>query len=620
MIKLLLLKSVLVAVSIFTLTYASVQTKNLGHLNLQPGATVKFYSTSLTGREDYYSRPNYFKNKEFLSDGELIGQQIVTSFEIFHVAYGTQFLFDFTTEPTWKNFVFEFRGYLKAPQDGNFWLSQYMESAYTCNGDYGAQFQGSYYIIKEAIYLNDTSDGFVCTYDSDLKNHKEFTFDEYCPPEPFYMQYNSDSFNMSFISNQYYPIVFYTYISGEALSSWGLSLSYETSEVDYPFSYQLENYLYYDPNEDSERDDANLNAQFPDSCPQFHDVTFTTTQFIEPSAIYFDCPPRPTSSFGLPSEASSIILTSSGESSSSFPSSSSSSSIYVQSSSSELSNSFSYSSYRSSRSSSYFPSSSNESSISSTSSSLKSSSNSIYSSIESEVESVSSSSPNTKTSFVSESVTSSFSDTGLKSSLSSTAGKPIYTANSTVSHSEHTIPTSESTAMASSSSFTSETADGNGILSTATITESEIDTLTTTTCPETEQPPNTGKTNPSLTSCEETVLPSQESLSNEVTKTAVGPGGVIVTYTECAGSTALQENSFGASGENSKLSTDTVDNAAPAHSTDMVTVDESALVFGEPALYSSRSTAVAVQALPDEGRFLTYEPLLLGLSILITFL
>lgn len=129
--KIPLLKIVSIFAFISSVTFASVQTKNLGQLNLLPGATVKLYSTSLTGREDYYNRPNYFKNKEFLTDGELIGQQIVTSFNIFYIAYSfVQYIFGFNIDPTWKNFVFEFRGYLKPPQDGNFFLSHEMEKPY----------------------------------------------------------------------------------------------------------------------------------------------------------------------------------------------------------------------------------------------------------------------------------------------------------------------------------------------------------------------------------------------------------------------------------------------------------------------------------------------------------
>ena len=636
MIKLLLLKLVWVIVFIFALSSASVQTENLRQLNLQPGFAIRLYTSSLRGPDDYHRRPQYFRERDFLEDSQLIAQNVLDmDINAGWSAYGNNLLFDFSVDPTITDFVVEMRGYIKAPLTGNISISTDIQSGFSCNGEGARTYQAGYWIIKDSISLNETSDGFICSYNSSDVNYKALIFEENCTD--YDSCYNGDpTFNTvtTVTEGQYYPVVFYTYISANNLVTvW-------TLQFDGYFQGYFQDFAYYDPNDDFEADDARLNSGFPDACPHFHEEVFTATSFVTMSRTDdYDCP-TPTSSSILPPSSSSSILPPSSSSilppfsSSTLPSSKHSA---IQPSSSGSSNSVSPSSSEpdsvvtpgsitpssGSKISSAEPSSST-SSITGTSSMSKFQSSrsgtSKPSDLESESESVSSSSRNLKTSSNSESVTSSSSDSGLKFSLSSTVGTPMYTANSTVSHSEYNIPTSESTAMASSSSFSSETADGNATLSTATITESEIDTLTTTTCPETEQPQNTGEINPSLTSCEETFFASQESLSNEVTRITVGPEGVTATYTECAGCSALQENSFGVSGENSKLSTDTVDNAAPAHSTDMVTVNESALVFGEPALYSSHSTAVAVQALPGEGQFLTYEPLLLGLSILITFL
>ena len=618
MVKLLMSQISLVVVSIFTLCYASLETENLGHLNLQPGFAARLYNSSLTDDDmfnDYEERIEYLQNQIFQSDGQLLSQRVITSLDTQRVQYKNNHLFGFYYDPTVREMIVEMSGYIKAPATGQVSMSYELSNVLDCNDEFDIQGYTRYWRFSQALYLNEESGTFNCSLDNGDDDLTEITDQFICHLECSGTGSETD-FQLNVVKDRYYFVNFYTAVFGNAFNS---KLTFNVDGVPY----NLDDYMYYTPEYYFRRffnsDDVSLEIL----CPSPRYEIFTPKVFEEPTTIYPDqCPAQSSLSSLSPSSTSSEVLFSSSESSSSVSSISSEvnsvvSSDSIQSGSvvqtgSTISNSDDIISSSGTSSSASLVLSSRSSSISY---SLTRSSSMAY-----ESESVSSSSQTTKTSSKSESVTSPSSDAGLKSSLSSTAGNPIYTANSTVSHSEHTIPTSKSTAMASSSSFTSETADGNAILSTATTTESEIDTLTTTTCPETEQPPNTDKTNPSLTSCEETVLPSQESLSNEVTKTTVGPDGVAVTYTECAGCTALQENSSGVSGENNKLSTDTADNAAPAHSTDIVPVKESALISGESAVYSSHSTAVAVQALPGEGQFLTYEPLLLGLSILITFL
>ncbi|KAG0653587.1 hypothetical protein C6P45_003805 [Maudiozyma exigua] len=651
MFKLQLLRSVLVVASIFTLSSGSVETENLGHLNLQPGFALKLYSSSLTGPDDYHLRPQYFKERDFLKDSTLIAQNIYAiDMNTCWEPYGYNLLFNNSVDPNLTDFVVEMRGYIKAPQTGNLSISTSMYGGYYCNSELSRTFEGGYWIIKDSTSLNETSDGFICSYNSSDVNYKVLTFEsactdwDSCSEQLLDVNYTTVT---TVVEDQYYPVVFYTYISANNLfTQWYLKFAdYYEGYFDY--------FVYYDPNEDFEADDASLNSGFPDVCPHFNEEIFTPASFVQMTATDdLDCPTPTSSSMIFPSSSSPILSSSTAQ-----PSLSHS----VTSSASELNTStFPSSSAPRSVATPTSVTSSSESSVSSAdqsssiSSKVSSSSMSIRSGTKSESVKESNAGQNTETGFnsnrnstsslqavpsSSESFLSS-STTGIpsytansaisnsqrdnpssiKSFLSSSAvGNPIYTANSTISNTQHDIPSSKSMSVTFTSSFTSEKASVDDIFSTATVTESEIDTLTTTTCPEVELPSNTGKINSSLTSFEKTAFVSEVSVANQVSKTTTERDGSTITYTGCASCTVPQENDFVVSGETTKPNREILDSTAQSFSADTMTAKESALASDVKVVYSNHTTA-EVQVFPGGGHFLKYEPLLLGISILMLFL
>lgn len=304
MFKLQLLRSVLAVASIFTISSASVQTQNLGHLNLQPGFALKLYSSSLRGPDGYHLRPQYFKERDFLKDSKLIAQWAnVIDITTTWVAYVNNNLFDFLVDPTLTDFVIEIRGYVKAPQTGTFSVNADMQGGFYCNPELSRTYVAGYWIIKDSVSLNDTSDGFVCSYSAGDSNYKTFTFENDCT------DYNScykddDIFtNVANVTeNQYYPVVFYTYLSGNNIVAlWKLKFG------DY-FQQYLDDIAFYDPQDDFEADDESLNSGFPDACPHFHEEVFTATTFVQMNATDdYNCPPPPSSSSILPPPSSSIF-------------------------------------------------------------------------------------------------------------------------------------------------------------------------------------------------------------------------------------------------------------------------------------------------------------------------
>lgn len=629
MFKLRLLRSVLVVASIFTLSSASVQTQNLGHLNLQPGFALKLYSSSLRGPDDYHLRPEYFKERDFLKDSKLIAQNVYSEEMITcWMPYMNNVLFNIPVDPTLTDFVAEMRGYIKAPLTGNLSISSEFNGGYYCNDDFSRTYQAGYWIIEDSVSLNDTSDGFMCSYNPGDTNYKAYTFESGCTNGDSCSELISN-FNYTTVTtvveDQYYPVVFYTYVSGNNIvTQWSLYFSKRYEDF-------FEQFAYYDPNEDFDADDANLNSGFPNVCPHFHEEVFTATTCVQMTATdNYDCPTPTSSSMISPPSLSSILSSStiqpslshsvtsivSESNTSTFPSSSAPSSVSTPTSITSSSGSSIFSADPSS-------SISSKVTFSSITKFESSNSSSIRTSTDSEPVTESNSSRNTETgsnsdrnsSLSSQAVPSS----SISFSLNSTVVNPIYTANSTISNTQHDIRISKSTAMTSSSNKNPEISNGNDRFSTTSSTESEIDTFTTTTCPEVELPSNTGKINSSFTSFEKTAFVSQESVANEVTKTTTERDGSTITYTGCASCTAPQENDFVVSGETTKPNREILDSTAQSFSTDTMTAKESALASDVQVVYSNHTTA-EVQVLPGGGHFLKYEPLLLGISILMLFL
>ncbi|KAG0653394.1 hypothetical protein C6P45_003916, partial [Maudiozyma exigua] len=125
------------------------------------------YTSSLRGPDDYHRRPQYFKERDFLKDSQLIAQNVYyTDMNTCWSPYDYNRLFEFWVDPTLNNFVVEMRGYIKAAESGNFSIGTVFTAGYDCNEDIADVFAGYYWIIKDSTSLNDTSDGFICSHDS----------------------------------------------------------------------------------------------------------------------------------------------------------------------------------------------------------------------------------------------------------------------------------------------------------------------------------------------------------------------------------------------------------------------------------------------------------------------
>lgn len=230
----LVVNTFLILVSYTLVSSALVQTENLGQLDLHPGFAARLYTTSLTSPEDFDSRPDYLKNREFLTDGQLISQNVITSFEGQWVRCYQNDMFGLFRDQ--KNVVLEMRGYLKAPDDGIFSVSVGMDSVSDEYGNFKSQFNRGYWIIKNSVSLNQTADGFICSYNSSGVKYTGIVTDYECltyciPPLP-------EAGSVLVSKDQYYPVVSYSYLGGDSLSAlW-------TFNIDGGGSYNLEDYFF----------------------------------------------------------------------------------------------------------------------------------------------------------------------------------------------------------------------------------------------------------------------------------------------------------------------------------------------------------------------------------------
>lgn len=607
-------KTYLVLVSYALVSSALVQTENLGQLNLQPGFAARLYTTSLRSPEDFDNRPDYLKNREFLSDGKLISQNIVTSFDSEWLNCYNNDMFGLFRDQS--NVILEMRGYFRSPADGIFSISVGMDTVSDVYGNYFSQFNRGYWIIKNSVSLNQTANGFVCSYDSSGVNYTgiETSYDclTYCiPPLP-------RAGSVLVAKDQYYPVVFYTYLSGDVFSAtWSFGID---SYGDSP----IEGFFFNDVNDDFDADDENLNAGFPEACPQFHEEIFSSHVFIEPSTIYTNgCPVTSTSSLVPFSStlSSSSVITSSTQSSSSLSSSSSNQIKSVTSDSMVSSSESQISSFSSSTLSiiSSAPSSSNSGVSQSSSDGY-----STYSSVHSQ---------STQTVSNSTSETSTASDilsfNSIESSSSTSAGgEPIYSANNTISNLQTHGPTSKPTVMKSSSSVNAAASKNSNDFSTAAVTKSETDTYTTTTCPEAEhkRSKNTAYSSllvsnlqPELTGSEAVLLGTQATTNDGVIKITAGPSGRTNTYFECTSCANLQENGSGISEAESKSTGNSFSSTNQVEHAESATVT-TYLSTSSLLIPNSQSTTAVVQTFSDEGCLSRYQPLLLGITILMTFI
>lgn len=647
MIKPFSLKKILIVMATLSHTFASIQSKNLGQLSLLPGLTARLYNTSLISGDDYDHHPQYLESKQFLTDGgRLLSQTVITSVKADWIKDEKNCMFGLYRDE--HDVILELRGYIKAPADGVFDIYAGLVATFDPDGNYIPHFEAGYWIIKNAISLNETANGFICSYEeTDDRNYSqmdpETACNDICSPM------GSEQFAF-FVEDQYYPIVFYTYFSGDVLvNDW----IFQVDDDVYPF----DEYIYYDPNDDFAANDANLDAGFPEICPQFHKEIFIPQYFVEESAIHVDeCPlPSIPSSF-LPSSMPSTVSSSVVESSDSASSFSTILSISTPSSSSDLSSSVPPSSIESSSyivpsssiSSSVTLSSSHESissvpsdskqsctnsqfssfkshssfssAVSSSSSSISqvsSDNHSIPSSTESKIPpvSISRQSGGSESGTVSDTSTSShiLPNSSLKASpFTSTGGKSIYTANSASSNTVNHIQTSRPIISTSPSNVSSDTSENSDGFSTVIMTTSETDTIATTTCPETEHMRSRYTAHSSLvfsnpqsepTRSETTIFTTQATPTNGMHKTTVGPGGPTITYSKGA-RVSEAENSF--------RSANQTEHAESAVTTDLST-------SGVLVSNGLRTTAV-VQTFSDKGHLSRYQPLLLGIAILMTFI
>ena len=327
-----LLQLIFTTTLIFTYVQ-SAATENLGQLNLLRGLAVRFFQSTLNSSDTFSSRQKYLEKKQYLTDGMLIGQHIVTSFGENRMIYKNNQMFGFYYDPSYHDMILEFRGYIKAPKSGVPGLSANLAPAQNCDNEYAYQVQTDYWTLTTGLYLNKTDDGYICTQNSSatmysLKRSENNVYDTYM----------GSTVTMSseyMIKDQFYPIVMSTRVSRDALYNyWKLIID----GVEYSFN----NIVYYDPQDDFITNDANSNAKFPTVCPHFHDETFEAGTFVTPTSIVPNKCPVSTSSSIVSSSKTSAIESSSTIPSSTVESSSEISSSIVSStveSSSEISSS-----------------------------------------------------------------------------------------------------------------------------------------------------------------------------------------------------------------------------------------------------------------------------------------
>lgn len=273
----------LIVLTLFHVACATIQTQNLGQLSLLPGLAGRLFTSTLTGSETQSERDTYLKQKSYLNDGILLSQRIVTQFTSTRVKYLNNNIFGLYYPPDDHDLIIELRGYIKAPATGVPKVTTNLSARKDCNDEYAYQSATNSWAFSYNIFLNQTADGFLCSYNTSATLAK-FPVQSEAEIEMYGGGISYLLNGAYLIEGQYYPIVMSTRVSGDAFfNDWRISINSQ--------KYTFDEITYYDPNDDFVANDASDKSSFPNLCPQFHNETFEPKSFVTPTSIVSDkCP------------------------------------------------------------------------------------------------------------------------------------------------------------------------------------------------------------------------------------------------------------------------------------------------------------------------------------------
>ena len=274
----LLLKLLFMIATLTSLTYAEIKTKDLGVLNFKKGLVGRLYKSTLTGSESYNQRIVYLEKMQYLTDGELIAQRVITNFRSQRIKNKMNEMFGFYYDPDYSELIVELRGYVKAPVSGYPTLSTFIYANIGCDNRYLSQSATHHWVINSGLYLNTTTDGrSICTYNTSASTYDDASSGENVRGSTstggnIFM--NTDYW----FEGQYYPVLFRSRISGDGfINKWDIQMNNR--------EYSLDELSFYDPQDDFVANDANHLAKFPVNCPQFHAESFADTTYVIPTSI-----------------------------------------------------------------------------------------------------------------------------------------------------------------------------------------------------------------------------------------------------------------------------------------------------------------------------------------------
>lgn len=273
----LLLKLLFMIATLTSLTYAEIKTKDLGVLNFKKGLVGRLYKSTLTGSESYNQRIAYLEKMQYLTDGELIAQRVITNFRSQRIKNKMNEMFGFYYDPDYSELIVELRGYVKAPVSGYPTLSTFIYANIGCDNKYLSQSATHHWVINSGLYLNTTTDSrSICTYNTSASTYDDASSGENVRGSTstggnIFM--NTDYW----FEGQYYPVLFRSRISGDGfINKWDIQMNNR--------EYSLDELSFYDPQDDFVANDANHLAKFPVNCPQFHAESFADTTYVIPTS------------------------------------------------------------------------------------------------------------------------------------------------------------------------------------------------------------------------------------------------------------------------------------------------------------------------------------------------
>ena len=261
---------------------STIVSTNIGPVDIEPGFRVRFYQVSISDTSTDAETKDFLTNQQYVSEGTLLGQlNGITEITVKYNRYHNDFIHGFYIDPDEvKQFVVEFRGYIRKMEDGRLGIRWLSPSVKACGANLRRR-TGFYARVYPDTYLDNSASDTLCLNDNTQESAQDniFAGNENISA--------SGNFNLSkYVPGMWYPIILAAFVGGDGLNGefW--------YGIDQNYSQMGPENSGYNPNDDYEYFDENRATKpVAKRCPQYDKDNYVEPQVPPPFVTTpYTCP------------------------------------------------------------------------------------------------------------------------------------------------------------------------------------------------------------------------------------------------------------------------------------------------------------------------------------------